>query len=75
MVTPVPVRLLFVPVERVELPIPVVVLVPVHAVRLIFATIPFMIVVVGLVVVDDNALLSSSQRSRSQHDGGCQSGA
>jgi len=65
MVTPVPVRLLLVPVERVKLPIFVMVLVSVHDVGLALTTIPFMIVMVGLIVVNDNGVLFSSQRSGS----------
>jgi|SRR5271165_212782 len=75
MVTPVPVRLLLVPVERVKLPIFVMVLVPVHDIGLTFATIPFMIVMVRLVVVDDNGVLFGSQRSGSPCEWGDQDGA
>ena len=75
-VTPVPVILLLVPVERVKLAISVMVmLVPVHDVRLAFAAIPFMVVMVRLIVVDDNGVLFGSQRSGSQCERGHQSGA
>jgi hypothetical protein len=67
LVTPTPVGLLLASVKRIKLAIFVMVCVSVHAVRLIFATIPVVVVMMGLVVVDDNVgLVLGSERSGSQ---------
>lgn len=63
-------------IERVKLAIFVMVLISVNAVCLIFMIIPLVIVMMGLVVVDDNAGLPfGSEGSRSQCERGYQGGA
>ncbi len=61
---PFPIGLLLMPVEGVKLAIFVMVLVSIRAVRLILTTIPFMIVVVGLIVVHDNTRLRFGAKRR-----------
>jgi len=80
LVTPIPVRLLIVLFEPGKLAIFAMVLFQVHTIRLIFMTIPFMIVIVVSVVVGASVLLIGplivgSQCCRGYCDWSCECGA